>query len=81
MREILEALLTREGYQVRLASSGEEGLELAKTIPFDARRTWWPSRVNSVSRISRMISSSSTIRMLPERFMRRSRNWRGRAPR
>ena len=24
MREILEALLTREGYQVRLASSGEE---------------------------------------------------------
>jgi DNA-binding NtrC family response regulator len=36
MREILEALLTREGYQVRLASSGEEGLELAKTAPFDA---------------------------------------------
>src|ERR687897_3239895 len=36
MREILEALLTREGYQVRLASSGEEGLELAKTVPFDA---------------------------------------------
>jgi DNA-binding NtrC family response regulator len=36
MREILEALLTREGYQVRLASSGEEGLELARTMPFDA---------------------------------------------
>ena len=36
MREILEALLTREGYQVRLASSGEEGLELAKSAPFDA---------------------------------------------
>ena len=36
MREILEALLTREGYQVRLAASGEEGLELARSIPFDA---------------------------------------------
>jgi DNA-binding NtrC family response regulator len=36
MREILEALLTREGYDVRLASSGTEGLELAKTFPFDA---------------------------------------------
>jgi len=36
MREILEALLTREGYQVRLAASGEEGLELARSVPFDA---------------------------------------------
>jgi DNA-binding NtrC family response regulator len=36
MREILEALLTREGYQVRLAASGEEGLELARTMTFDA---------------------------------------------
>ena len=36
MREILEALLTREGYVVRLASSGAEGLELAKSVPFDA---------------------------------------------
>ncbi len=36
MREILETLLTREGYSVRLASSGEEGLELARAIPFDA---------------------------------------------
>src|SRR4051794_5362115 len=36
MREILETLLTREGYQVRLASSGQEGLELARAIPFDA---------------------------------------------
>ena len=36
MREILEALLTREGYHVRLASSGAEGLELAKSLPFDA---------------------------------------------
>ena len=30
MREILETLLTREGYDVRLASSGTEGLELAR---------------------------------------------------
>jgi two-component system response regulator PilR (NtrC family) len=36
MREILEALLTREGYHVRLASSGEEGLDLARSMPFDA---------------------------------------------
>jgi DNA-binding NtrC family response regulator len=36
MREILEALLTKEGYRVHLASSGEEGVELARSIPFDA---------------------------------------------
>lgn len=36
MREILEALLVREGYAVRLASSGAEGLELARSLPFDA---------------------------------------------
>jgi len=36
MREILDALLTREGYQVRLASSGAEGIELARSTPFDA---------------------------------------------
>jgi two-component system response regulator PilR (NtrC family) len=36
MREILEALLTREGYRVKLASSGEEGLELARGTSFDA---------------------------------------------
>ena len=36
MREILEALLTREGYQVRLAAHAAEGLELARTMPFDA---------------------------------------------
>jgi DNA-binding NtrC family response regulator len=36
MREILEALLTREGYQVRMASSGEAGLELARSTTFDA---------------------------------------------
>lgn len=35
MREILETLLTREGYAVRLASSGEEGLALARSLPFD----------------------------------------------
>src|SRR5689334_13160993 len=36
MREILETLLTREGYEVRLASSGTEGLDLARAYPFDA---------------------------------------------
>jgi DNA-binding NtrC family response regulator len=36
MREILEALLTPEGYDVRLASNGAEGLELARGLPFDA---------------------------------------------
>jgi two-component system response regulator PilR (NtrC family) len=36
MREILDALLTREGYEVRLASSGAEGIELARSMPFDA---------------------------------------------
>jgi two-component system response regulator PilR (NtrC family) len=36
MREILETLLTREGYEVRVAGSGQEGLELARALPFDA---------------------------------------------
>ncbi|PWT81265.1 MAG: Fis family transcriptional regulator [Blastocatellia bacterium] len=36
MREILETLLTRAGYDVRLACSGVEGLELARATPFDA---------------------------------------------
>jgi two-component system response regulator PilR (NtrC family) len=36
MREILETLLSREGYSVRVASGGAEGVELARSIPFDA---------------------------------------------
>ncbi|HOC19319.1 MAG TPA: sigma-54 dependent transcriptional regulator [Vicinamibacterales bacterium] len=36
MREILETLLTREGYEVRLASGGAEALEIARTVPVDA---------------------------------------------
>jgi DNA-binding NtrC family response regulator len=36
MRDILGTLLTREGYDVRLASSGQEGLALARALPFDA---------------------------------------------
>ena len=36
MREILDTLLSRQGYRVRLATSGAEGIELAKTVPFDA---------------------------------------------
>src|SRR5579864_4706365 len=35
MREILETLLAREGYDVRVASSGAEGIELAKAVPID----------------------------------------------
>jgi DNA-binding NtrC family response regulator len=36
MREILEALLTREGYQVRMATTAHEGLDLLRAMPFDA---------------------------------------------
>ena len=36
MREILEALLTREGYAVRMASTAAEGLDLLRAAPFDA---------------------------------------------
>jgi two-component system response regulator PilR (NtrC family) len=36
MREILEALLAREGYRVRLAATAGEGLDLLRSTPFDA---------------------------------------------
>src|SRR5205085_9166776 len=36
MREILETLLTREGYTVRLAATAAEGLDMARAMPFDA---------------------------------------------
>jgi two-component system response regulator PilR (NtrC family) len=36
MREILEALLSREGYTVRLAEHAAAGLELARAMSFDA---------------------------------------------
>ncbi len=36
MREILETLLTREGYRVRLAASGPDGLEVVRSTPLDA---------------------------------------------
>ncbi|HSC28927.1 MAG TPA: sigma-54 dependent transcriptional regulator [Vicinamibacterales bacterium] len=36
MREILDALLSREGYDVRLAASAREGIDLARTMSFDA---------------------------------------------
>ena len=36
MREILSTLLEREGYSVRTAASGAEGLDLARSLPFDA---------------------------------------------
>ena len=35
MREILETLLTREGYEVRLAANAAAGLELVRSMPFD----------------------------------------------
>jgi len=36
MREILDALLSREGYDVRLAADGPQGLDLSRAMPFDA---------------------------------------------
>jgi two-component system response regulator PilR (NtrC family) len=36
MREILDALLSREGYDVRLAADAAQGLDLARAMPFDA---------------------------------------------
>ncbi len=36
MREILDALLSREGYEVRVAANAAEGLDLARAMPFDA---------------------------------------------
>ena len=35
MRDVLDALLSREGYDVRLASDGHAGLELARSMAFD----------------------------------------------
>ncbi|MDQ3211999.1 MAG: sigma-54 dependent transcriptional regulator [Acidobacteriota bacterium] len=36
MREILDALLSHEGYEVRLAAGAAEGLDLVRSVPFDA---------------------------------------------
>jgi two-component system response regulator PilR (NtrC family) len=36
MREILDTLLTREGYEVRMAPGGVEGVEMARKTRFDA---------------------------------------------
>ncbi len=36
MREILETLLTREGYRVHLATTAEQGLDLVRSVPVDA---------------------------------------------
>jgi DNA-binding NtrC family response regulator len=36
MREVLDTLLSREGYDVRLCDSGAAGLDLARSRPFDA---------------------------------------------
>ena len=37
MREILDSLLIKEGYRVKLAATGEGGLEL---MPVASRSTW-----------------------------------------
>jgi DNA-binding NtrC family response regulator len=36
MREILETLLVREGYEVRVVASGDEGLNVARSVALDA---------------------------------------------
>ena len=36
MREILETLLVREGYEVRVVASGDEGLDVARSVALDA---------------------------------------------
>src|SRR5687767_15081202 len=36
MREILETLLVREGYEVRVVASGAEGIEVARSVPLEA---------------------------------------------
>ena len=36
MREILETLLEREGYEVRVVASGDEGLDVARSVALDA---------------------------------------------
>src|SRR5262245_16844335 len=36
MREILETLLVREGYDVKVASTGAEGIEISRSMPLDA---------------------------------------------
>ncbi|MGH9462116.1 MAG: response regulator, partial [Vicinamibacteria bacterium] len=35
MRDILGSLLTKEGYRVKLAATGEEGLEVGRAEPVD----------------------------------------------
>src|SRR5687768_9063796 len=47
------------------ASNGIARASSRPSSPEDASRTVYPSRVSSVSRISRMISSSSTTRIMP----------------
>ena len=49
------------------ASTGSARASSRPSSPEDARRTLYPSRVSSVSRISRMISSSSMTRIVPFR--------------
>src|ERR1700732_148780 len=51
------------------ASNGTARASSSPSLPDAARRTSYPSRVNKVSRISRMISSSSTTRIVPLRDM------------
>ena len=52
------------------ASNGSDFASSRPSAPLDARRTVYPSRDSSVSRISRMMSSSSMTRMDPWRGIR-----------
>ena len=61
MREILETLLVREGYHVRVASTGTEGIELARSMRYCA--SWQiMERTSSTSRTCARASTSTSER-------------------
>ena len=70
MREILQTLLAREGYSVRLASSGTQGIELAKSLPFDGSAVAMSSRRARITVLSPMISERAESRARRSTFSR-----------